>query len=406
MINDMRLNRIIASILSAALLLGATACSNETETVGKAKYVFLFIGDGMSLNAVLSTESYLSYKNDGTHESAELTMTQFPYFGVATTYSANRYVTDSAASGTAIACGVKTNNASIGVDADGEAANSVAYELKEEGYQIGIVTTVPINHATPSAFYAHSTNRYGYYDIARQIKDSGFEYFAGSGFMKLNGDNGECEPVDAYLEENGYTVCYGIEEFKQKSAGKDKVIFSQESNRGGAEDYVSSGKIAEDASLREMLQMGLDHIDENRPFFFMCEGGKIDWTAHAHKVMPMMMDIIEFDNAIALAHEFYLKHPEETLIIVTADHETGGMSLGGDHEQVDWKIVEEQWEKEGKHNNMSEEDNKAMNDKASIGWTSTHHTAGPVPVFAIGKGAEKFTGKLSNKDFKGKILCE
>ncbi len=403
----MKLNKIIAAIATLLILTGGlTGCTQTEEAESQPKYVFLFIGDGMSLNGVLATESYLSYVKDGKHEGVELTMTQFPYMGVATTYSADKYVTDSAASGTAIACGEKTNNASIGVNADGEPIKSIAYELKEDGYQIGIVTTVPINHATPSAFYANSTNRYGYYEISKQIPESGFEYFAGSGFMKYKGNEGNEEEIGLYLEKNGYTVCYGIEEFKTKAAGKEKAIFCQESNRNGAEDYVSSGKIVEDASLREMLQLGLDHIDQTEPFFFMCEGGKIDWTAHAHKIMPMMMDIIEFDNAIALAYEFYKQHPDETLIVVTADHETGGMSLGGEHDQVNWQMIIDQWEKEGRHNNMTDEENKAMNDKASIGWTSTHHTAGPVPVFAVGKGAERFTGKMSNKDIKGKILCE
>jgi alkaline phosphatase len=115
--------------------------------------------------------------------------------------------------------------------------------------------------------------------------------------------------------------------------------------------------------------------------------------------------VIEFDNSIKAALEFYKKHPKETLIVVTADHETGGLSLGAGPE-VNWQILEEQWEKDGKQNNLGRKENTDLNRKASIGWTTGSHTGAPVPVFAIGKGAEKFSGRMDNTDIKGKILGE
>lgn len=401
----MRLNRLFAAICCATMLFSMSSYDAEAKKKDeKAKYIFLFIGDGMGATHVATAESYLSYLQ-GKFGGAMLTMTQFPYYGTATSYSANANVTDSSAAGTAIACGVKTYNGGLGVDADGNKARSMAYDLKDDGYQIGILSTVPINHATPGSFYASSTSRDDYYGISKQIAESGFDYFAGSGFIDFRGKGDKEVPTDDYLENNGYEVSYGIEEFRKESEGKDRMVFCQESNREeSAGNYVSSGKIAEDATLGQMLQLGMEFLDEDKPFFFMCEGGKIDWTAHAQKVMPMIMDILEFDEAIAVAYEFYKKHPKETLILVTADHETGGISLGCGPDHVNWQMLIEQWEKDGKQNNLSWEENGKMNRKASIGWTTGSHTGGPVPVYAVGKGAEKFSGRIDNTDIKGKIL--
>ena len=401
----MKLHKLISAICITAMLFNLSAHEAEAKKKDeKAKYVFLFIGDGMGSTHVAVAESYLSYLQ-GKLGGAMLTMSQFPYYGTATSYSADANVTDSSAAGTAISCGVKTYNGGLGIDAEGNEARSMAYDLKDDGYQIGIISTVPINHATPGAFYASSSSRNDYYGISKQIAESGFEFFAGSGFIDFRGKGDKEEATDIYLEKNGYEVSYGIAEFKEEAAGKEKVVFCQESNKEeSAGNYVSSGKIAEDATLGQMLQLGMEFFDDDEPFFFMCEGGKIDWTAHANKVMPMIMDILEFDEAIAVAYEFYKKHPKETLIVVTADHETGGISLGSGPDHVNWQMLIEQWEKDGKQNNLGWRENSEMNRKASIGWTTGSHTGGPVPVYAVGKGAEKFMGRMDNTDIKGKIL--
>lgn len=401
----MKLHKLISAICITAMLFNMSAHEAEAKKKDeKAKYVFLFIGDGMGSTHVAVAESYLSYLQ-GKLGGAMLTMSQFPYYGTATSYSADANVTDSSAAGTAISCGVKTYNGGLGIDAEGNEARSLAYDLKDAGYQVGIISTVPINHATPGAFYASSSSRNDYYGISKQIVESGFEFFAGSGFIDFRGKGDKEEATDIYLEKNGYEVSYGIAEFKEEAAGKEKVVFCQESNKEeSAGNYVSSGKIAEDATLGQMLQLGMEFFDDDEPFFFMCEGGKIDWTAHANKVMPMIMDILEFDEAIAVAYEFYKKHPKETLIVVTADHETGGISLGSGPDHVNWQMLIEQWEKDGKQNNLGWKENSEMNRKASIGWTTGSHTGGPVPVYAVGKGAEKFMGRMDNTDIKGKIL--
>lgn len=401
----MKLKKLISAILTIALAFNSASFTSEAKKKDeKARYIFLFIGDGMGATHVAVAESYLSYLQ-GKLGGAMLTMTQFPYYGTATSYSADANVTDSSAAGTAISCGEKTYNGGLGIDAEGNEARSLTYDLKDAGYQIGIISTVPINHATPGAFYASSSSRNDYYGISKQIVESGFEFYAGSGFIDFRGKGDKEEATDIYLEKNGYEVSYGIAEFKEEAAGKEKVVFCQESNKEeSAGNYVSSGKIAEDATLGQMLQLGMEFFDDDEPFFFMCEGGKIDWTAHANKVMPMIMDILEFDDAIAVAYEFYKKHPKETLIVVTADHETGGLTLGCGPDLVNWGMLIDQWEKDGKQNNLNNEENRNMNRKASIGWTTGSHTGGPVPVYAVGKGAEKFMGRMDNTDFKGKIL--
>ena len=403
----MKTRKLIAALVITVMALGISEFSVEAKKKEeKAKYIFLFIGDGMGYAHVSAAESYLSYK-EGKLGGAMLTMTQFPYFGTATTYSANRCVTDSSAAGTAIASGEKTDNGMLGVDPEGNPVKSIAYDLKEDGYQIGIISTVGINHATPGSFYANSANRSSYYDISKQIPDSGFEYFAGDGFIEYQGKSKTEEPVDAYIERNGYVVAYGTEEFRNEAEGKKYAVFCQESNRSeSAGNYVSEGKLKEDASLSQMLELGMEFIDDDEPFFFMCEGGKIDWTAHDHRTMPMVMDILEMDAAIATAYEFYKKYPEETLIVVTADHETGGLTLGCGPDMIDWKRLEDQWLGEGKKNTLPKEENERMNRECSIGWTTGSHTGGAVPVYAVGKGAEKFMGRMDNTDIKGKILGE
>ena len=394
-------NKLMTAVILSIFCL--TGCQqNET----KAKYIFLFIGDGMGATHVAVTESYLSHKA-GKLGGEQLLMTQFPYYGMATTHSANRHITCSSAAGTAIACGEKANNSTVGVNKDSVAIESVAYALKKEGYKIGIMSTVPINHATPSAFYAHNISRSNHYEIACEIPQSGFDFFGGAGFLDYNGKDGDKEPMDSYLEKNGYSVSFGMEEFRRESAGKEKAVFCQSSNRNeSADNYVSDGTVEADASMAEMLELTLEFLGDEEPFFIMGEGGAIDWAAHDNRTMSTIEYMRDFDAAIMVAYEFYQKHPEETLIVVTADHETGGLTLGCGSSRVKWDILEKQWIESGKKNVLDEEGNRELNERCSIGWTTGSHTGGAVPVYAIGAGAERFIGRMDNTDIKGKILGE
>ena len=150
-----------------------------------------------------------------------------------------------------------------------------------------------------------------------------------------------------------------------------------------------------------MLEIGIKRLGEKEPFFIMCEGGEIDWAAHSNKTMPMINAIIEFDKAIEVAYEFYLAHPDETLIVVTADHATGGIALNG---QPNWKKLEKAWVEADNTNNLDKKENAALNKDCKIGWTTTGHTGEPVPVYSVGKGSERFGGRMDNTEFKAKIL--
>lgn len=400
---------IWVQIITAATLLGLVIgnfVENLPKKETKAKYVFLFIGDGMGATHTAAAESYLSYKA-GKLGGEQLLMTTFPAHGTVTTHSADKNITCSSAAGTAIACGEKANNGTVGINKDSVEIKSVAYELQEEGYNIGIISSVPVNHATPASFYAHNVSRSNHYEIGLEIPESGFEYFAAAGFLDYKGKDGDKEGLDVIVENNGYALGYGAEDFRKKAEGKEKAFFCQPSNKEeDAEQYVSDGKAAEDASLAQMVELGLEFLGTKEPFFIMCEGGTIDWAAHDNRTMSTVTDVINFDAAIKVAYDFYLQHKDETLIVVTADHETGGLTLGAGRSSIDWERLENAWIEDGRKDISSKDDNSRLNRSCSIGWTTGSHTGGPVPVYAIGKGAEKFIGRCDNTEIKGKILCE
>ena len=402
------MKKIILIIAAIAMALSLNSCQEKKEESPRAKYIFLMIGDGMGASHVAVAESYLSAKA-GKIGGEQLTMTQFPYYGTCTTHCLDKTITCSAASGTAIASGQKTLYSRLGCDADFNRLESMAFPLKEEGYKIGIMSSVPITHATPAAFYASTPDRGDGYGIMKQIPDSGFDFFGGSGFEDMFGKDGQQLGADKYLEQHGYEVCFGPEEFLAAADTCERIVFCQQNSKAeDAKAYVSEEADAEDITLAEMLQLAINYLGDEEPFFIMCEGGDIDWESHSSYTMPMIEKVISFDNAIAVAYEFYKAHPEETLIVVTADHETGGVAIGQGESWsntfIDWIKIEEEWEKNKEKYLQDSKANREFNEASHIGWTTSYHTGGAVPVFSIGKGAEKFMGRIDNADIKGKIL--
>ncbi len=404
----MKMKKIILIIAAIAMAMSLNSCQEKKTESPRAKYIFLMIGDGMGASHVAVAESYLSAKA-GKIGGEQLTMTQFPYYGTCTTHCLDKTITCSAASGTAIASGQKTLYSRLGCDADFNRLESMAFPLKEEGYKIGIMSSVPITHATPAAFYASTPDRGDGYGIMKQIPDSGFDFFGGSGFEDMFGKDGQQLGADKYLEQHGYEVCFGPEEFLAAADTCERIVFCQQKSKAeDAKAYVSEEADAEDITLAEMLQLAIDYLGDEEPFFIMCEGGDIDWESHSSYTMPMIEKVISFDNAIAVAYEFYKAHPEETLIVVTADHETGGVAIGQGESWsntfIDWIKIEEEWEKNKEKYLQDSKANREFNEASHIGWTTSYHTGGAVPVFSIGKGAEKFMGRIDNADIKGKIL--
>lgn len=391
--------KIKGTVLTAVILASAFAfagCSKENK---QAKYIFVMIGDGMSISSVDVTESYLSYKA-GKLGGEQVSFTKFPVFGTSTTYSANKQITCSSAAGTAIATGHKTKNGMLGVDPEGNPLRSMAYALRDQGYKVGIMSTVPLNHATPAAFYANSSSRDACYDIAMQIPESRFNFFAGSGFMDMTGRSGDLEPIDEVLESKGYDVCYGLSELNE-SEDTDGVILLAPSQRRKTLNYEVEYSEKDDLP-QDVMRAALDFLGDEDPFFIMYEGGEIDWVAHSNDLMGTVEAILRFDDAIKVAYEFYLKHPDETLIVVTADHETGGPSIGATGSgKIGWEKIEKDIA-EG----VKPGDNRSYSVEANIGWTTYSHAGGPVPVYAIGKGAERFAGRMDNTEFFEKIVLE
>lgn len=380
----LKINPLFVLLLLIPAFVG---CSSKPQPA--AKYIFLFIGDGMGAPQVGVTESYLSYL-EGKQGGEKLTFSAFPVYGVADSYSADAIITDSSAAGTAIASGTKTCNGMVGVAEDGETyVNSFAVNLKQDyGYKVGILSSVPVNHATPASFYGHDRSRGNYYAITTQIPESGFDFFGGSGFIEYSDPHGD-DDSEVFLEENGYTVVFGQQEFeKEYEPGKKIVMISNpvEEHRGNTPNYAKQTDTL--VTLARMMENCLEVLGDREPFFVMCEGGEIDWECHGHNTMGMVNSIINMDEAIKVAYEFYLKHPKQTLIVVTADHETGGVTLGNQGHFPKWKRIA-----------AGEDDGNN-----GIGWTTHGHTGNPVPVFAVGRNSGKFTGHYDNTDISRKLL--
>ena len=303
---------------------------------GKAKYVFYFIGDGMGVNQVNGTETYLAAL-EGRIGTTPLCFADFPASALVTTFSGTNGVTDSAAAGTALATGHKTKNDALGVLADlSTPIYSVAVSAKKGGAAVGVATSVSVDHATPAAFYAHVGYRGEYYKIGTQLPKTGFDYFGGSGFLKPTDKNYPDAP-DLYkqCEQAGYVIARGYKDFQKKMRKADKIILFQTEaatkENPKALPYAIDRKKG-DLTLQDITRAGIGQLSKSerdgKGFFLMVEGGKIDWACHSNDAATVFHEVKDFDDAIRVAYEFYNQHPDETLIVVTADHETGGIALG------------------------------------------------------------------------------
>lgn len=309
----------------------------------QAKYVFYFIGDGMGLNQVNTTEMYLGEKQ-GRIGTEPLCFASFPVAGMATTFSASNSITDSSAGGTALATGVKTYNDAIGVDANKERVMSVAERAKRAGKKVGVTTSVSIDHATPAAFYGHQPDRSMYYEIALQLPEAGFDFYAGSGFLKpaRTFDKKDAPSIYPIFEQAGYTIARGLDEYKAKADDAGKMILMQKEGANSSSLPYAIDRREGDLTLAQITESAIDFLsrDNKKGFFLMVEGGKIDWACHSNDPATMVKEVIDMDNAVRVAYEFYKKHPKETLIVITADHETGGLALGNSNYTLNLKSLD------------------------------------------------------------------
>ena len=316
---------IIAFMLLFALTVSAQA---------KPKYVFYFIGDGMGVNQVNAAETYLGAMQ-GRIGIEPLCFPSFPYAAFVNTQSATNGVTDSAAGGTALACGQKTKNGTLGMLKDlVTPITSIADWARKSGAAVGITTSVAVDHATPAAFYAHVKERHEQYTIGKQLVESENDFYAGSDFTIPNDPeypNGRSLYEDA--DTKGFTIARGYADYRKKADKASRMILLQGEEASKTDRYsipYALDRKDGDLTLTDITRAGIDFLmkkqGEKNGFFMMIEGGKIDWACHAND-LAFIPELIDMDNAVRVAYEFYKQHPDETLIIVTADHETGGLVL-------------------------------------------------------------------------------
>ncbi|ABL66677.1 alkaline phosphatase [Chlorobium phaeobacteroides] len=320
---------LFSSALFVLILLSApldAASRRTTKPAGAPRYIFLFIGDGMGLAQAALSDAMRERGTPG------LVMNTFPSIGIATTHAENRFITDSGAAGTALATGSKTSIGTISMAANhNDTLRTIAEMVKAKGMKVGIVSTVGINDATPACFYAHNANRKNVYNIALQMPSSGVDYFGGgyaNGNLPQNRKSGTSFRGDIVdlMKSRNYAVVTEREQLGSVQPGTRCWAYTAYDEQG-AMSYALDRKQKE-ISLAEFTREGIRLLDNPRGFFMMVEGGKIDWACHANDAAAVAGDVRDFDRAIAEAVLFYRKRPHQTLIIVTADHECGGLTLG------------------------------------------------------------------------------
>ena len=311
----------------------AAGAAGETEKTIRAiaedaspKYVFMFIGDGMSSPQVNSAQVFNGCNESGLIDLKELTFTQFPVVGIQYTQDATSFAPDSASTATSLSSGFKTHSGVIGMGIDKTTkGTTIAEMLRDKGWKIGIVSTVTINHATPAAYYAHVASRNDYYEIGLQMAASDFDYFGGGSVNQA--DNGD-KSIYEVLEDNGYLVTNDRDTILSLNSDSGKVYaYSPVLQDDGAMMYALDAE-DDQLQLKDFVRKGIDVLDNETGFFMMVESGKIDWAGHANDALANIYDTLAFDEAIQVAVEFAKQHPDGTLIVVTGDHETGGMTIG------------------------------------------------------------------------------
>lgn len=346
------IKRVLACACTGILLLSfaftneltsvnSTAAGNKKETQAASlkapKYVFMFIGDGMSFPQIQATSDYLGAISQKA-ESKVLTggkylnFMKFPVAGSAVTYDSTSFCPDSASTATSLSTGHKTYSGTINMDE----TMTISYETiseklkKQLGYKIGIISTVNLNHATPAAYYAHQASRNSYYAIGLEMIRSGFDYFAGGALKNPDGDDKNVPQTNLYTlaKDSGYKVLTTQKEASAlKASDKKAIIIGETLADSDSLSYSNDTKDGE-WELKDYVKKGIDVLYNKKGFFMMVEGGKIDWACHANDAGSTIADTIALDEAVSEAITFYKKYPTETLIIVTGDHETGGLTIG------------------------------------------------------------------------------
>lgn len=445
------MNKLVSSVI-VSLFISAVAFALPP------KNVILFIGDGMSTPQRMVGEEFSKIQR-----GKILRMNHLEYQATTRTCSSSSLITDSAAAATAIACGVKTYNGAIGVDAERNRVEPVSEFAAKTGRKVGIVTSVQLNHATPAGFYGHRASRGNGYGLALDLVDSGFDYFAGGELMGANNKKDSEYKGSAYdlAAKAGYTVIKrDAAKFRALKPGASKVLFIAGETLPFAIDADENPDVP---TLAELTAKGIELLDNEKGFFMMVEGGMVDWAGHANDAASNLGEVLALDEAVSVALDF-AKKDTQTLVIVTGDHETGGMTMGfagtgykmnleslalqkcsagrldkliaaakpETFEDVkpileenlsfsfgggakngalqitpaELKILTEAFEsgrKKRRYGALVTAVKNIFSHKCGVGWTTGAHTALPVLTSAVGPGADKFIGFIDNTDISKKI---
>lgn len=323
------------------------------------KNIILLIGDGMG-----TAHFYAGL----TANHGKLHIQNMKYMGISKTHSSDNYVTDSAAGGTALASGVKTSNGTIGIDANGEKVATILEIADKEGKATGLVSTSSITHATPASFIAHQPSRSMYEEIAADFLLTDIDVFMGGGYSFFANRKDKRNLIQE-LEDKGYLVTQDLESITKKTSGNVAVLTADTHNQ----PYVQRKDMLPIATKKTI---NILNKNSDKGFFLMVEGSMIDWGGHKNDISYVVNEMLDFDRAVGEALSFAAKD-KNTLVIVTADHETGGLTvLGGDESKGYVKV----------------------------GFSTGHHTGVGVPVFAYGPGAEDFMGIYENTEIFNKML--
>ncbi|MCA1745202.1 MAG: alkaline phosphatase [Bacteroidales bacterium] len=330
----------------------------EREFGKTPKNIILLIADGMS-----ATQVFAGITANG----GMLNLNHMKHIGFTQTQSANNYITDSAAGGTAIATGQRVNNGAIAVDANGQPIPTILQISDKKGKATGLVSTSGITHATPASFIAHQPSRNMYEAIAADFLNTDIDIFIGGGLEHFN-QREDGRDLTKDLNKKGYQVFTSLKESAETTKAP-MAIFTAEGHNA---DYSERGEMLTEATRKVLEVLSADP----NGFFVMIEGSQIDWGGHANSTPYIVGEMLDFDRAVGAALEFAAKDGE-TLVIVTADHETGGMTInGGSFEEH----------------------------SVTAKYTSTNHTAVMIPTFAYGPGAEAFIGIYDNTDLFVKMM--
>jgi alkaline phosphatase len=335
--------------------------SNKVSTSSKkVKNIILLIGDGMGLSQVSASQFY--NKKTSNFE-------RFPVIGLTKTSSASELITDSAAGATAFASGIKTYNGALGVNTDTLAVKTIVEEISKIGISTGIISTSSIVHATPAAFYTHTKKRSMYEDIATQLVNSDIDFFAGGGIKYFN-ERKDKRDLILELEQKGFSI-------NTESLPKNtKADFNKKQGYLLASNGMPKMLEGRGDFLTNATRLALESLSNNEEgFFLMIEGSQIDWGGHDNDAEYLISELIDFDNTIGIVLDF-AELDDETLVIVTADHETGGFTLAQDN---------------GDYN------------KIKPVFSTGGHSATMVPVFAKGPNANDFGGIYENTSIYNKM---